>query len=380
MRRLTSRRSPYDGCMKPGSKPKEANRMKTTTTPEQTVGLDVGDKHSHFCEIDSEGTVADDGRVRTTKAALDRTFGSRDRMLIVLETGTHSRWIAEHLELLGHEVLVANARELRLIYASNFKDDRLDAERLARLGRFDRRLLKPVHVRRAQAGRVLTLVRSRRALVESKAKLVNMVRGQVKAFGSRIPSNLTPSKFASWVAANVPELDDILAPTFQALACLLEQIRLLDKQMPLALKKFAPDAEHLTEIQGVGALTVLTFVALIDDPKRFKKARDVGSYFGCVRRRRDSGSQTSELGITKAGDAYMRSLLCNCAHYILGPFGGESDLRTWGLALAARSRKQVAVIAVARKLSVLMLRMWRDGLVYDPLYAAKRLKEEDIAA
>ena len=350
--------------------------MDTHTISDHTVGLDIGDKYTQFCELDCEGIVADDGRVRTTKAALERCFGTREPLLIVIETGTHSRWIAQHLSSFGHEVLVANARELRLIYANKFKDDRLDAERLARLGRFDRRLLKPVHVRREEAGRALTLVRSRRALVESKVKLTNMVRGQVKAVGARLPAGLAPSSFAAWIATNVPELHDVLEPALLTLEFLLGQIRGLDKQMPAALEAFAPEAVHLTEIQGVGALTVLTFVALIDDPKRFANARDVGAYFGCVRRRHDSGSMTSKLGITKAGDAYMRALLCNCAHYILGPFGDDCDLRRWGLNLAARASKQVAVIAVARKLSILLLRMWRDGLVYEPLYAAKRTANE----
>lgn len=354
--------------------------MDNPSIPAHTVGLDIGDKHIHFCELDRDAVIVDDGRLRTTKRALERLFEGREPLLVVLETGTHSRWIARQLVGCGHEVVVANARELRLIYANKFKDDRLDAERLARLGRFDRRLLKPVHVRREDACRALTLVRSRRALVESKVKLVNMIRGQVKASGARLPKTCKPPRFATWIATEVPELNATLAPALQTIEFVDGQIRMLDKQMPDALEQFAPDAVHLTEIGGVGALTVLTFVALVDDPHRFEDARAVGPYFGLVRRRHDSGDLTSQLGITKAGDAYMRALLCNCAHHILGHFGADCDLRRWGLEVTARSNKQKAVIGVARKLAVLMLRMWRDGLVYEPFFNAKAHGVEDAAA
>ena len=346
------------------------DRMNDDTRSLHTVGLDVGDKYTHFYELDADGGAVDDGRFRTTKSALGRRFKSTDSMLVVLETGTHSRWMAELLSALGHVVLVANARELRLIYANKFKDDRLDAERLARLGRFDPSLLKPVSVRRPDSATALTLVRSRAGLVDSRTKLINMVRGQLKSHGVRVPKGLSTTTLCQWVVEHTGSLAAVFEPTLEALSCLDRQVRTLDKRMEPALEGYAPDAVHLTEIAGVGALTVLTFVALVEDPKRFKKARDVGAFLGLVRRRNDSGFHKSQLGITKAGDPYMRRLLVNCAHYILGPFGPDCDLRRWGTALAGRANKQVAAVGLARKLAVLLLRMWRDGIVYDPFHTS----------
>lgn len=121
---------------------------------------------------------------------------------------------------------------------------------------------------------------------------------------------------------------------------------------------------------GVGPVTALTYVLTIDDPARFRKSRAVGSYLGLACRRSQSGDKDPELRITKAGDPALRFLLVQAAHYILGPFGPDTDLKRWGLALATRGRKNArkrAVVAVARKLGVLLHRLWVTGTVYEPL-------------
>ena len=126
----------------------------------------------------------------------------------------------------------------------------------------------------------------------------------------------------------------------------------------------------------------MAFVLAVGDPWRFEKSRTVGSYFGLRPRQRQSGARDPQMHVTKAGDRYVRRVLLQCAHYILGPFGGDCDLRRWGLKLIERgggttSRKK-AVVAVARKLAVLMHRLWITGEIYDPLHLAK--KRGDVVA
>src|SRR3989454_2745391 len=158
-----------------------------------TGGLDVSDRYTYVCVLNFSGGVVDEGRVPTTPEALRRRFSGHGPMRLVLETGTHSPWISRLLEACGHEVLVANARQLRLIAQSDSKNDRADAETLARVGRLDPALLKPIRHRGAEAQLDLALIRARDALVQARTQLVNHVRGAVKAVGGRLPACSTAS-------------------------------------------------------------------------------------------------------------------------------------------------------------------------------------------
>ena len=153
-----------------------------------TAGLDLGDKYSYLCLIDTEsGEVMEEGRLRTTPEAFERRFASEQPMRIAIEGGTHSPWIGRPLEGCGHEILVANARKTRLIYANKQKTDEVDAENLARLARLDPKLLYPLQHRGENAQAHMALIRSRQALVSCRTQLVNHVRGAVKSFGGRLP-------------------------------------------------------------------------------------------------------------------------------------------------------------------------------------------------
>jgi transposase len=157
--------------------------------PKMTAGLDIGDKYSYLCLIDTEsGEVVEEGRLRTNPKAFRRRFASEQPMRIAIEAGTHSPWVSRLLEECGHEVLVANARKLRLIYANKRKTDEMDAENLARLARVDPKLLYPLKHRGQECQAHMAIVRSREALVGTRTQLVNHVRGTVKSFGGRLPS------------------------------------------------------------------------------------------------------------------------------------------------------------------------------------------------
>jgi transposase len=341
----------------------------------RTVGLDLGDRFSQFVVLDAAGQLVEEGRVATREAALRQRFCGVEPMRIALETGTHSPWVSRVLRECGHEVLVANSRKLRLIYQNRRKDDRVDALYLARLARLDPRLLWPVEHRGEAAQKDLALLRSRDALVVARTRLINHVRGLVKSFGQRLPACSSRS-FPSKVLEEVPELlRPGLVPVVGMVASINDQIKVLERQLERLAEEGYPETKLLRQVAGVGSISSLAFVLILEDPGRFAKSRAVGAYLGLVPGTDKSGESDPQMRITKEGDPLLRRLLVSAAHYILGPFGPDSDLRRCGLRIAARGGKNAkkrAVIAVARKLAVLLLHLWRSGEVYKPLHQERR--------
>jgi len=338
-----------------------------------TVGLDLGDRYSRFCAIDGDGNIMQEGRVSTTTQALTEQFGGASRR-IILEVGTHSPWTSRLLQELGHDVVVADPRKLPLIWGATNKSDRQDAENLARVGRMDVKLLSPVQHRGKQAQSDLAMLRSRDALVGTRTQLVNHVRGTVKAVGGRVLKCSTPA-FARKAAGQIPEaLMPALSPVLELLEHVSQQIRAYDRRIEQLSRQQYPETERLRQVGGVGSLTALAYVLTLEDPARFRTSRAVGPYLGLRPRLRESGDSSPQLGITKAGDMMLRRLLVGSAHYILGPFGPDCELRRWGLELAVRggsNAKKRAAVAVARKLAVLLHRLWVSGDEYDPFYGAR---------
>jgi transposase len=349
------------------SKPRKASHAKVNPL---AIGLDLGDRYSEICMLDEEGAVASQTRLRTSQAAFQEYFGANAPARVALETGTHSGWASRLITACGHEVFVANARELRKIHQSDRKNDRADAEILARLVRFDPKLLAPIQHRNEQMQGDIAVIRARDVLVRARAKLVNSARGLAKSLGGRLPSCSTPH-FPQRVREHAPkEFETILAPLAAAIDSLTEQIRCYDKHIETLAQKRYPETEVLQQISGVGALTSLAFVLTLFDKHRFARSRDVGPYLGLVPRQDDSGERSPQLPITKAGDGYMRRLLVGSAQHIMGPFGADCELRRFGMRLAERggtNAKKRAVVAVARKLAILLHRLWVTAEIYDPL-------------
>jgi len=348
---------------------------KDTSSVTRTIGLDLGDRHSHFCSLDPSGEVEQQGRLRTTREALARLFEGRERCRVVLEAGSQSAWVAEQLEAWGHEVLVANPRQLAAIYAQPTKSDAIDAETLARLGRADPKLLRPIRPRRPGTLADRAVLRSRALAVRCRTQLINHVRGTVKALGARLPACSTTA-FARRVRGELPEaLRPALEPVLDLIQQLSDQVRAYDGQIERLGAERYPETALLRQVPGVGATTALAFVLTIEDPLRFPRSRIVGSYLGLRPRRDQSGARDPQMRITKAGDRELRRLLVQAAQYQLGPFGPDTDLRRFGQRLAARGGKAArkrAVVAVARKTAVLLHRLWVTGAVYEPLYHSAR--------
>jgi transposase len=335
-----------------------------------TIGLDLGDRSSHYCMLDEAGNVILERSLPTTSNGIRQAFGRIPRCRIALETGTHSPWVSRQLSQMGHEVIVAHARNVRLIGESSRKDDRIDARTLARLARIDPGLLGPVRHRSAQAQIHLTVIRARAALVGTRTALVNAARGLTKSYGERLNKCGTEQMNRDSAKGLSQELREALDPLLREIESLNERVKEYDRRIEQIAKEVHPEVARLKQVKGVGTLIALTYVLTLDDPQRFRRSRDAGCFLGLRPGRRNSGQSEPQLHISKEGDRYLRTLMVQGAHYILGPFGQDSDLRRWGLKLAERGGKNAkkrAVVAVARKLAVLLHKLWVSGEVYEPL-------------
>lgn len=346
------------------------------------IGIDLGDKKSNYCLMDDEAEIRAEGMLATTAEEFNAFFSAIQRSRIALEVGTHSPWINALLEDLGHEVYVANPRKMESIQKSKRKNDKEDARKLARLVRADPELLYPIRHRGVEARQDLILLRTRDAVVGARTKLINCVRGLAKSIGGRVPK-CSAENFHDHAEKALPtSIRESLLPLVQQIAVLTAVIKKYDKAISKKASEQYPETMLLQQVNGVGPITSLTFVLTLEKPERFRKSREVGPYLGLVPKQDDSGESSKQLRITKTGDVMLRRLLVGSAQYILGPFGTDCDLRRFGLKLAERGGKNAkkrAITAVARKLGILLHRLWVTAEEYDPLRNT-RLQEEVLAA
>lgn len=335
------------------------------------IGMDMGDKTHKVVALADDGQVVERAEVRCTPEAVREYLSGHPGALVVIETGTHCRWVSALGIEMGHEVLVGHARKLRMIWQSSRKNDWNDAEQLARLARADRKLFHPVRLRSDAAQALLRMVKARDILVRNRSGIVNMIRGFTKAEGERLESCSTES-FARLEFEVPASLRQTTKPLFAMLRELTKKIALYDKMLADALKDdaFAADAKLLQTVNGVGPVTTAAYLATAGDPRTFGHARDAGPYFGLVPKQSQSGEMDKQMRISKEGNVLVRRLLVSSAHRILGPFGPDTDLKRHGLRIAERGGKNArkrAVVAVARKLSVVMMAMLKNRSEYRSL-------------
>ena len=351
----------------------------TTNAARLSIGMDLGDKKSRFCVMNKEERIISEGSVTTTKDAMIRQFSNSSPARIVIEASTHSAWVSQVLEECGHEAVVANPREVGRKYLSKTKkNDKSDARTLAHLGLVSEFFLAPIKHRSRDCQVDLTLIRSRDSLMKARTQLINHVRSTVKGFGERLP-NCTADAFSRKVLPHIPEdLRVPLVPLVELVGTMTQQIKEYNKQVEDLCEKKYPETELLRQIPGVGPLTSLAFILTLEDPKRFRKSRQVGAFVGLVPRQHESGDSAPQLRITKAGNDYLRRLLVSSSQYILGYFGKDCDLKRHGERISAqggKAAKRRAVVAVARKLSVLLHVLWRTAQVYEPFHSATQSKK-----
>ena len=335
-----------------------------------TVGVDLGDQWSNYCILGLEGETLAEGQLRTTGEDVAAFFRALSAARVILEVGTHSAWVREVVVGCGHEVLVANPRLMDGTKRRKRKNDRIDANKLARLGRVDPQSLFPIEHRSTEVRQDLVVLRARDALVTARTQLINTTRGLVKSMGARLPKCSSPS-FSDKVEETLPaEVREALLPLVRLAEALSDCIKVYDERIEKLGREKYGHTELLQQVKGVGPLTSLAYVLTLENPDRFRKSRDVGPYLGLVPKQEDSGDSQPQLRISKAGDVMVRRLLVGSAHYILGRFGPDTDLRRYGLRLCERGGKNAkkrAAVAVARKLAVLLHRLWISGEVYEPL-------------
>jgi transposase len=336
--------------------------------PAVIVGLDLGDRFSHYCMLNQDGEVTEEGRLSTSAVALQQQFEDVPRMRIAMECGTHSPWICRLLQKLGHQVIVANARKLRAISENESKNDRRDAEMLARLAYSDPRLLSPIRHRSLERQQDLNLIHARDALVRARTMLVNSVRGLVKSSGARLP-RCAAKCFQFSVASSMPaELARALEPLLQQITALTTRIRAIDKEIEKLVVRY-PEIRVLRTVPGIGPLIAAAYVLTLDKADAIANSRGAGAFLGLRPKQSQSGDRNPEYPITKTGNVYLRRLMVQAAHYALGRFGPDSALRRWGLKLATsggKRGKKRAIVAVARKLAVILHCMWRTGQTFKP--------------
>jgi transposase len=349
-----------------------------------TVGVDLGDQWSHFCVLGLQGETLSEGQLPTRQEEVAEFFQALPPARVVMEVGTHSPWVQEVIAGEGHEVLVANPRLMEGSKRRKRKNDRIDAKKLARLGRVDPQSLHPIRHRSREVRQDLVVLRAREALVAARTELINATRGLVKSMGTRLPKCSSPS-FGRKVKDAIPEkVQEALLPLVQLADALSDCIQSYDQKIEeLGSEKYG-QTKLLRQVKGVGPITALAYVLTLENPEHFAKSRDVGPYLGLVPKQEDSGESQPQLGISKTGDTMVRKLLVGSAHYILGPFGPDTDLRRYGLRLCERGGKNAkkrAAVAVARKLAVLLHRLWVSGEVYEPLgYASTAARVQKAAA
>jgi len=324
-----------------------------------TIGIDLGDKSHETCTINPEGEIVERGSLLNNKDDLLRFSCDNQGATIIMEAGCHSPWISRLFTQQSHKVIVANPRKLRAIYESDHKNDQRDAEMLARIGRFDRKLLYGIDHKSEEHQRALKIIDARDVLVSARVKLINSVRGSLKSLGIILQSRWSSDAFARKAAEFLEDEDyALVAPLLETIADLTERIKAEDKRIDAMIDKDYPAAQKLMSIPGVGPITALSFVLIIGSPDRFDKAREVGPYLGLVPGRDQSGDTDKPMRITKAGNRMLRRLLVSCAQYTLGKFGPDSELKESGqrkIATGSKIAKKKAVIKTARKLAVLML-------------------------
>jgi transposase len=343
-------------------KSSKLNQQTKLGKPDRSVGLDLGDRFIHYCMLNQEGEVIEEGRMQNSESALCKHFANEGVMRIAMEAGTHSPWVSRLLKRPGHQVLVANPRKIRAITGSESKNDRNDAEQLARFAAFDPKLLSPIEHRSEQRQQDLNLIHARATLVRARTMIINVVRGLVKSAGGRLPGCSTES-FAERTPAAIPApLSEVAMPLVRQIGMLTAQIELMDKQIDQLVRKY-PEISVFRTTPGVGPLVAACYVLTLDSPDVLGDNRQAGAFLGLRPRQSQSGESDPQRRISKTGNTYLRSLLVQSAQYILGRFGPDSALRRWGLKLAAsggKRGKKRAIVAVARKLAVILHSMWRS--------------------
>jgi transposase len=348
------------------------------------VGLDVGDTCSRWSAIDLLTGEVRDGRMTTSREGVAACFGAARHCTVAFEAGTHSSWLYWSLRELRHRAAVLPSDVLRQGSGKKRRrNDAKDAEALRELAvDVDRARVKQLWQRTPGQQRELALLRARDAAVRARALLANAVRGLVKPSGERLGRHSVESlpNFARQELS--AEALALVGPLLPQIESLTEAVDNYDREVEAYLES-RPDAARLLQVHGVGPITVAAIMAVVADPQRIKHSRDLGAYLGLVPGEDQSGGHDPQLHITKTGNALARRTLVQAAHFMMSARGKDCALRRWALARIGDGKNKILkkriAIALARKLAVLLHRLWVSGEDYQPLRGLA-LEQEGVAA
>jgi transposase len=332
------------------------------------AGLDIGLERTAVCVIDAAGRRIAETLLPTEPellvAWLRRQADAYERL--GLEACPLSDWLHDELAAAGLPVVCLETHQLRATLAAmTHKTDRNDARGIAQVLRTG--WFKAVHAKSRESRRWRSLVVSRRLLVRQALKLENSLRGTLKAFGHKLPRG-TRGRFGAAVLERLdgdPALLAVARPLLEARRALLAGVEALHRQL-LAAVRADPACRRMMAVPGVGPVTAMAFRAAVDDPARFRSSKAVGAAFGLVPRKHQSGGVDRDGHITRAGDGLVRTALYEAATTLLARVRQSSRLRTWAAGLAERVGSRRARVGVARKLAVVLHRIWLDGAVFRP--------------
>jgi transposase len=328
------------------------------------AGLDVGGKRTAVCVVDESGKIIWRGMVDThpefIDAALKRFHGQLAK--VGLETGPFTPHLFRSLAALGHPMVCMDARRAAdAIKSRRIKSDKADAWALAEMLRTG--WFTDVHVKSEDTHRLKMLLGARDQLIKVKRSLGNQVRGLLRPFGVKLPSRVGAKLFAEaafQATHQDPLMSASVAALLEALASIESQIARLDDELD-RLARRNEVAWRLMSVPGVGRVTALAFIAAIENADRFHRTRDIGAYLGLTERRYQSADTDIRMGISKQGDAMARHYLYEAANVLLTTVKKSFALRNWGIRLMKKIGPKRARVAVARKLAVLLGRIWKDG-------------------
>ena len=334
---------------------------------EHYVGLDVSLKRTSICVVNHMGSVVREGVVDSDPEAIASFVRSNapGAVRIGLETGATATWLWNELTRLGLPVICIDARHAKAVLKMQInKSDRNDAAGIARIMQIG--WFKEVRVKDLDSHAARALLASRALLVKIKRDLENQVRGLLKNLGlviGRATFNVFSAR-AGELIEDRPNLVAAIGPLLEARKAIEQQVRDLDRKV-LKLARHDVQVRRFMTAPGVGPITALCFKATIDDPTRFRRSRSVGAYVGLTTRRHASGEMDWSGRISKCGDAMLRTYLFEAANVLLTRVPKWSALKAWGMRLAKRNGLRKAKVAVARKLAVLLHRMWIDGTEFN---------------
>jgi len=340
------------------------------------VGLDVSVKQTAICIVDETGKIVREAKVTTEPEAVVALLNDAGLgyARVGLEAGPMSQWMVTGLLAAGLPVVCVETRHMRVMLKAQQvnKSDRNDARGIAQMMRVG--LYKPVHVKTLASQQERMLLTSRKLLRDKLQDTENELRGTLRNFGLRV-GVVSSGRFEARIRELLkghPPLGAIVAPLLAVRRVFREQFAVLHK-MVLDRVRSDRQCRRLITVPGVGPVVALTFRATVDQPQRFAHSKMVGAHFGLVPRRFQSGETDYDGRISKCGDAMMRTALYEAAQVLLTRTQKWSWLKAWGMQLARRRGDKKAIVALARRLAVILHRMWTDGTQF-------RWKEVNVAA